>query len=199
MRCPHAPDEVLFYRVLLEYSYPWLQSHAALVSPSSMDEKWPGPKQDDTLRHSSTAIWLLAATNAALSLTIEPETASYNLISGVIKQVGSAREYRYSGRLRTDLEYLTSFAQVRGMFGPRAEHLARLKVLAKGKVSLQYLTYIEGDELTGLLQWLIGLPDYHDWSQTTVGLEMSGDGLAACVAQLLEDMGLAITNDFRGE
>jgi hypothetical protein len=96
---------LLYHRVLLEYSYPWLQNHAALVSPSSMDDKWPGPRQNDTLRHSSTAIWLLAATNAALNLTIEPETASYDLIFANIKELGGAQEYRYSGRLRTDLEY----------------------------------------------------------------------------------------------
>jgi hypothetical protein len=105
MRGPHASDELLYHRVLLEYSYPWLQNHAALVSPSSMDDKWPGPRQNDTLRHSSTAIWLLAATNAALNLTIEPETASYDLIFANIKELGGAQEYRYSGRLRTDLEY----------------------------------------------------------------------------------------------
>jgi hypothetical protein len=80
------------------------------------------------------------------------------------------------------------------MLRPAAEHLARLKVLAKGKMPLQNLTYRERDELIGLLQWLIGLPDYDDnWSQTTVGLEIRRDGPAACVAQLLEDMGLALT------
>jgi hypothetical protein len=105
--------------------------------------------------------------------------------------------------VRTDLEYLKSFARARGMLYPRPEHLARLKVLArefaKGKFNLRYLGFTEREELIGLLQWLIGCPDNHNWSQKTVRLGMRGNGPAACVAQLLRDMGLSLTGEFQGK
>jgi len=173
------------------------------------------------------SIWLFAATNAAIIRTIAPGTASLDLILNIFKRLTADHVYHagvdrpdYAGgkwpnpashsttpkerscaRLKSDIEYLTAFAELRGILSRRdsvncptclieADSDAEPETCRKGIFNLNNLKHLELEDLRNLLQWLIGFPDITRWTQGTCTLFLESEGPAACMARLLMSMGL---------
>jgi hypothetical protein len=202
-----------YHALLFDYSYDWLRHQWIFVDPAKMERRWPFPRdrlETADMKYCVTgecnSLWLLAVTYAALSYAVAPETAFYDLISQIFHQTNGFNTNRSAGGLRTDVEYLNYFVELRGMLRPfpwaghstdqadsePAEHESE-RTTIENRFHLNRLTALEARELNNLLHWLIGKIHGELASPLTSTLYLEHEGPAAYVAKLVCFMGLRIS------
>jgi hypothetical protein len=204
----------VYYGEQVKTSYVWMETHSSLVDPLTIRQKWPIQATQRTIEDGRynvdsnyRALWLLSMVNAAILRNFTPTTASLDLMAETFVNVLPANAARYgrtddtpmsstgdmtrqpSATLKRHLQYLTKFAELRGMLNIRPDTPMTDQPAHARPWDMGSLTSLERRHLLDLLAWLIG-PQPLDWSQRSQCVHIAQAGPARAIIDNLMRMGV---------
>ena len=204
----------IYYGELIKTSYEWIELHNCLIDPAAIRNEWrlqPAQHTVEDGRYNVDSnyktLWLLSMVNAAILRNFTPPTASFDLMVETFAKVLPTDTTHSRGTndtpmtitddmtrpssvtLKRHLQYLSKFAELRGMLNLRPD--TPMTDLPARLWDMGSLTSLERRHVLDLLAWLIG-PQPLDWSQRSHCVHIAQAGPAHAIIDDLFKMGVQV-------